>query len=53
MNPARNPLTLSSGRIVQFERMPNGSQTASMQDNAAMSEAEWLELCALIRANVN
>lgn len=46
----RGPIRLRNGRVVVHTRAPNGSTDAHMQDGGPMSEAEWQEYTAKLKA---
>jgi hypothetical protein len=48
--PVSAPVTLASGRVFTHRRMPTGAQEVIGDGNDEMSEAEWLEYCAIIVA---
>lgn len=50
--PARDDVTLSSGRTIRHTRAPNGSQDATPTTGPdSMTESEWAEYCAIISGN--
>jgi hypothetical protein len=47
--PLRPDVTLSNGRVIRHEYMPNGVQNAIMVDGELMSDDEWNEYCELLK----
>lgn len=46
----RENITLSTGRVIAHEAMPNGAQMAtSTTGDDEMTNDEWIEYCQIIR----